>query len=136
MYINSSGNLAFRVAGVKSGKIVRQSIAADGSSEMLNDGSWHFLLGTFDVSTGRMSFYIDGRLANADDIDIESLVSSRCFTVAAIGKKKQSLRRRKKKITVLDLKGCMRKLRFGTKLCRWLMLGNCSIAVPILGKMG
>ena len=90
LYINSSGNLAFRVAGVKSGKIVRQSIAADGSSEMLNDGSWHFLLGTFDVSTGRMSFYIDGRLANADDIDIESLVSSRCFTVAAIGKKTES----------------------------------------------
>ena len=95
LYINSSGNLAFRVAGVKSGKIVRQSIAADGSSEMLNDGSWHFLLGTFDVSTGRMSFYIDGRLANADDIDIESLVSSRCFTVAAIGKKTESSEKEK-----------------------------------------
>ena len=90
LYINSSGNLTFRVAGIKSGEIVRRSIAVDGSSEMLNDGSWHFLLGTFDVSTGSMSFYVDGRLANADDIDIESLVSSRCFTIAGIGKKAES----------------------------------------------
>ena len=90
LYINSSGNLTFRVAGIKSGEIVRRSIAVDGSSEMLNDGSWHFLLGTFDVSTGSMSFYVDGKLANADNIDIESLVSSRCFTIAGIGKKAES----------------------------------------------
>ena len=85
LYINSSGNLTFRVAGEKSGEIVRQSITADGSAEMLNDGSWHFLFGSFDVSTGSMSFYVDGRLVDTVHIDIKSLVSSRCFTVAAIG---------------------------------------------------
>ena len=86
LYINSSGNYSFRVAGDNSGEIVRYAVTADGSSVLLNDGSWHFLLGTFDVSSRKMSFYIDGKLVNAVDIDIVSLVSSRCFSVAAVGK--------------------------------------------------
>lgn len=90
LYINSSGNFAFQVAGIKSDEIVRQSIEADGSSEMINDGSWHFLLGTFDVSSGNMSFYVDGRLVDRRDIDIECLESSRCFTVAGVGKTTES----------------------------------------------
>lgn len=90
LYINSSGNYSFRVAGDNSGEIVRYAVTADGSSVLLNDGSWHFLLGTFDVSSRKMSFYIDGKLVNAVDIDIVSLVSSRCFSVAAVGKTSES----------------------------------------------
>ena len=90
LYINSSGNYSFRVAGNNSGEVVRYAVTADGSSVLLNDGSWHFLLGTFDVSSGKMSFYIDGKLVNAVDIDIVSLVSSRCFSVAAVGKTSES----------------------------------------------
>ena len=88
--INSYGDFVFRVAGSKSGEVVRHAVTAEGSSVLLNDGSWHFLFGTFDVATGKMNFYVDGKLVNAVDIDIDGLVSSRCFTVAGIGKKAES----------------------------------------------
>ena len=86
----SSGNFCFWVAGSKNGAVSRNSVVATGTSSKLNDGSWHFLLGTFDRTSGKMYFYVDGTAAGSADIDIDGLASARCFAIAGVGKKSES----------------------------------------------
>ena len=90
LFINSSGNFGFRVAGSKDGAVARQGITAAGTSSLLNDGNWHFLFGTFDKTSGKMDFYIDGESAGSANIDIDGLASARCFAIAAVGKPTES----------------------------------------------
>ena len=90
LFINGSGDFGFRVAGSKNGAVSRQSATASGSSALRSDGAWHFLLGTFDKASGKMNLYIDGESAGSVDIDIDSFVPARCFTIAAIGLKDES----------------------------------------------
>ena len=90
LYINSSGNFAFRVAGLKNGAIVRKNIEAENSSGSRIDDKWHFLLGTFDIQAGKARFYVDGEEVGWEDISIDSLVSARCFAVAKVGKPTES----------------------------------------------
>lgn len=85
LFVNSSGNFAFRVAGAKDGAVSLADITATDSSDLRTDGSWHFLLGTFDVSAGKSRFYIDGSQVGEADLSIDSLESARCFAVAAVG---------------------------------------------------
>ncbi|MBR4615989.1 MAG: hypothetical protein IKO55_10320, partial [Kiritimatiellae bacterium] len=60
LFINSSGNFAFRAAGLKNGDIVRKNIEAGNSSGLRVDDKWHFLLGTLDIQTGKARFFVDG----------------------------------------------------------------------------
>ncbi len=85
LLINSAGNFAFRVAGTKDGVVSLANIIAPDSSDLRTDGSWHFLMGTFDVATGKSRFYIDGTQVGEADLSIDSLESARCFAVAAVG---------------------------------------------------
>ena len=85
LYINSSGNFAFRVAGVKDGAVSRTDVTATASSDLRTDCSWHFLMGTFDVASGKLHFFIDGSQVGEADITIGSLESARCFAIAAVG---------------------------------------------------
>ena len=90
LFINSSGNFAFRAAGLKNGDIVRKNIEAGNSSGLRVDDKWHFLLGTLDIQTGKARFFVDGEEVGSEDISIDSLVSARCFTVAKVGKPTES----------------------------------------------
>ena len=85
LFLNGNQNFGFRVAGSKNGSVARNDIVAASSSSKLNDGSWHFLMGTFDKSSCKMYLYIDGVQAGTADIDVDSIVSTRCFTINKMG---------------------------------------------------
>lgn len=86
--LNTTGAFVFKVAGSKDGAVnsVIAAASQDLSDSIRNDGKWHFLLGTFDIASGKLRFYIDGDLVSEKAISLDTLVSARCFTVNAVGK--------------------------------------------------
>ena len=85
-----SDNFAFRVSGEKNGSVAHKTVTAANTSGLLNDGAWHFVLGTFDIVFAKMRLYIDGEEAGSADIDIDSLVPSLCFTAGSFGQADES----------------------------------------------
>ena len=86
LYIDG-GQVKFRVIGsTAGGERSYTTIAATDSESLLNDGSWHFFLGTFDLSAGKARLYVDGQLSASADMSIASLMPSRCLTVSCCGK--------------------------------------------------
>ena len=82
----SGGQVKLRVVGsTAGGSRTVKDIAAAGSADLLNDGSWHFFMGTFDIPAGKMYLYVDGELAAEGNISITSLTPSRCLTVSTCG---------------------------------------------------
>ena len=92
LLINSSGDFVFRVSGMKDGSVATVDVTASGSSSLLDDGKWHFVLGTFEVSaTGTARLYIDGAEAASSSSPLDSLAPSRCLAMACVGSRKYSL---------------------------------------------
>ena len=77
----------FRVVGsTAGGELARTDIVATDTAELLNDGSWHFFMGTFDMAAGKTCLYVDGALAASGNISIASITPSRCLTASTCGK--------------------------------------------------
>ena len=86
----------FRIVGSKAGgSLEDKSIVAADSAALLNDGSWHFFMGTFDIALGKMRLYVDGGLAAQDDIAISGVTPSRCMTLSCCGKATEATVREK-----------------------------------------
>ena len=91
LLINNNGDFVFRVSGMKDGSVATVDVTASGSSSLLNDGKWHFVLGTFEVSaTGTARLYIDGTEAASSSSPLDSLVPSRCLAMACVGSTEES----------------------------------------------
>lgn len=91
MLFLDNGTLSFRVVGAKAGGgLERADIAAADTAALLNDGDWHFAFGTFDMSAGKASLYVDGALAASADISIASLTPSRCLAISCCGVTEES----------------------------------------------
>ncbi len=86
MLFIEGGQVKFRVVGsTAGGSQAVKDIAATSSADLLNDGSWHFFMGTFDILAGKTYLYVDGELAASGDITISSLTPSRCLTASICG---------------------------------------------------
>ena len=85
LFING-GQVKFRVVGSTAGGTRSNVvITAPDTADLLNDGNWHFFMGTFDIPAGKMYLYVDGELAAEGNISITSLTPSRCLTVSTCG---------------------------------------------------
>ena len=80
------GTVKFKVVGSDSGGTRREVNVAASDSSFLNDGDWHFILGTFDISAGKVYLFVDGEQSGTEDISIASIRPSRCLTASICGK--------------------------------------------------
>lgn len=66
-------------------------LSADASKDLMTDGRWHFLLGTYDLTAQTARFFIDGQqVAEKTALNLTTVPSGRCFAAGAIGKKTES----------------------------------------------
>lgn len=83
--LDDTGNFAFRLTGTLPGGATNTTyITAAGTSGLINDGDWHFVMGTFDYATGKMRLYVDGAEKSSADITITAMEPFRCLGVACL----------------------------------------------------